>query len=118
MVRVWYTVSRCVSFSTVLLKSNRFSKCSGITVKPKIQCSGLLYHLHIYIVLCIVNTCVFYSFSMCPNSTVYICSIFGNRKKYAYIIGLKFSYFVALKLLNFRMKWLVIDHSATSLGVT
>ena len=54
------TVNHCnqdYSYSTVFLKLDCCSKCSEITVNLK--SSGLLYHLHFSIVLCMANTCMY-----------------------------------------------------------
>ena len=47
------------NYSTVFFTFNCCSKCSGKTVNLKY--SDLLYHLHIGIVLCMVNNCAWYS---------------------------------------------------------
>ena len=61
---------------TVLFTSNCCSKYSGINVT--LIYSGLLKHLHFYIVLCTANTYTVYAFSMCLtfhcNSTVLLTS--------------------------------------------
>ena len=70
-------------FAVCLHICNCCSKYSGINVK--LICSGLLYHLQLYIVLCMANTCTVYAFSIDPtvqcNSAVYICSVVHTEKQ-------------------------------------